>query len=193
MKHKTLREHFEAKQSMWTCSCISSSPDLSVFFFHNMVRTALTSVNTYQWTASLREPRPLGELGVGSVKSVINECLCGTSHYETPEGEGWRGWRIFRFCHEKTHMIPLKTGKLSAWKIKLRSQSRCRFFKWSMISRSADQQMRARFLSTFSEQQISVRRQHTEYNRLYLKLNLNTLPKIIYYWSWLLITDIGDL
>ena len=192
MKHKKLREHFEAKQSMWTCSCISSSPDLSNFF-HNMVRTALTSVNTYQRTASLREPRPLGKLGVGSVKSVINECLCGTSHYKTPEGKGWRGWRIFRFCHEKTHMIPLKTGKLSAWKIKLRSQSRCRFFKWSMISRSADQQMRARFLSTFSEQQISVRRQHTEYNRLYLKLNLNTLPKIIYYWSWLLITDIGDL
>ena len=53
--------------------------------------------------------------------------------------------------------------------------------------------MRARFLSAFSEQQIPVRRQHTEYNCLYLKLNLNTLPKIIYYWSWLLITDIGDL
>ena len=52
--------------------------------------------------------------------------------------------------------------------------------------------MRARFLSAFSEQQIPVRRQHTEYNRLYLKLNLNTLPKIIYNWSWLLITDIGD-
>ena len=107
-----------------------------VFFFHNMVRTALTSVKTYQWTASLREPRPLGELGVGSVKSVINECLCGTSHYETPEGKGWRG---FRFCHEKTHMIPLNTGKLSARKTKLRSQSRWRFFKWSMISRWADE------------------------------------------------------
>ena len=106
-----------------------------VFFFHDMVRTALTSVNTYQWTASLREPRPLGKLGVGSVKSVINECLCGTSHYETPEGKGWRGWRIFRFCHVKTHMIPLNTGKLSARKIKLRSQSRYRFSKWSMISR----------------------------------------------------------
>ena len=130
----TLREHFEAKQSMWTCSCISSSSDLSIFF-HNMVRTALTSVNTYQRTASLREPRPLGKLGVGSVKSVINECLCGTSHYETPEGKGWRGWRMFRFCHKKTHMIPLNTGKLSARKIKLRSQSRYRFSKWSMISR----------------------------------------------------------
>ena len=67
-----------------------------------MVRTALTSVNTYQRTASLREPRPLGELGVGSVKSVINECLCGTSHYETPEGKGYvKGLKDFQVVSRK--------------------------------------------------------------------------------------------
>lgn len=55
------------------------------------------------------------------------------------------------------------------WQIKLKLIESVSFFQ--MVD---DQQMRARFLSAFSEQQISVRRQHTEYNRLYLKLNLNT-------------------